>query len=202
MESITTYRQLVEGLCSQAREQMAALTPLSDLFLEEAERLFRHDQIVYLHCLKARVLHEVDRVQSTETAASYAFTKATLLTGTAKLALGGLVAVVAHSRKALSVWAHLAHSDLSKDQPFGTVLVTVGHGGLPNDVEVIPLSRLARASNSSESDIEAALQARGSLLMTPEAFSHLVDELEAKVLDGSLALPVASEQLSSGWTSH
>jgi len=156
---MSSYCQTIETLCVQTRELVTALKSMAEVFAQEAVRLFRHDQLVCLHSLKARVLHEVDKVQSMETAASYAFTKATLLTGTAKLALGGLVAVVAHSRKVLSVGAHLAHSDLSKNQPFGTVLVAIGPGGLPDDIILIPLSRLSRESGKTEPGVEAALKA-------------------------------------------
>ena len=202
MESMTVYQQGIEALCRQAREQVAALEPLGDIFAQEAKQLFRHDQATCLRSLKARVLSEVANIQRIETAASYGFTKATLFTGVVKFVLGGLLATAAGSQHPLSVGVHLAESDLTKTVPFGTVLVAVGHGGLPNDVEVVSLSRLARESDRLKSDIEAALQTSGYLLMTPQTFSNVLDELKCKVLDGSLSLPVAGEQLSSGWASH
>ncbi len=202
MESITTCGQYVEALCRQAREQAAALEPLGDIFAKEAKRLVRYDQAVYLHSLRTRVLSEVNNIQRMEAAASYGFTKVTLITGMTKLALGGLAAAVVRNRHALSVGAYLAESDLTRTAPFGNVMVAVGHGGLPDDAEVISLSRLARESDRLESDIEAALQTHGYLLMTPEAFSRVLAELGRRVLDGSLSLPVTSDQLSSELASH
>lgn len=201
MESITTCGQYVEALCCQAREQAAVLEPLGEVFAQEAKRLVRYDQAVCLRWLKARVLHEVDDIQRMETAASYGFTKATLITGMTKLALGGLAAAVVRNRHALSIGAYLAESDLTRTSPFGKVMVAVGRGGLPDDVEVISLSRLARKSDKLESDIEAALQTHGYLLMTPDVFSRVLTELERRVLNGSLSLPVTSDQLSGGLAS-
>jgi len=194
--------QLIELLLQQAREQRATLKPIGDAFAYEAQRLFRHDQVVCLRRLKARVMHEVSNTLEQETTASNAFTKTSLLMGAADFALGGLVAAMFRSRRVFSVGAQLAQIELSKIKPFSTVLVAVGHGGLPNDVEVVSLSRLARESGRLESDIEAALQTSGYLLMTPQTFSNVLDELKCKVLNGSLSLPVAGEQLSSGWASH
>ena len=202
MDTMNSHRQLVEALCRQVREQVAGLEPLGAVFAQEAKRIFRHDQVRCLRSLKTRVLSEVDNIQGMETAASYGFTKATLITGMTKLALGGLVAAVVRNRRAFSIGVYLAESDLARTAPFGTVAVAVGRGGLPDGVEVISLSRLARESHRLESDVEAILQTHGYLLMTPEAFSRVLTELERRVLGGSLSLPVTSEQLSGELASH
>jgi len=202
MEAMRHYHQLVKVLLQQARKQRSALELLTGVFSNEAQRLFRYDQAICLRRLKARVMHEVSNTLEQETTASNAFTKTALVMGAAEFALGGLVAAMFRSRRVFSVSTYLAQGELSKTKPFGTVLVAVGHGGLPNDVEVVSLSRLARESGRLESDIEAALQTSGYLLMTPQTFSNVLDELKCKVLNGSLSLPVAGEQLSSGWASH
>jgi len=199
MEAMRHYHQLVKTLLQQVGEQRVVLKPLGDVFTQEAQRLFRYDQAICLRRLKARVLHEIGNIQSMEIVASYGFTKATIFTGVVKFVLGGLVAAVTHSRKALSIGAYLAESDISRTQPFGKVLVALGRGGLPNDVTVIPVSRLARELNSPQSNVEAALEAHGYFLMTPDSFSLLVDKLKGRVLDGSLALPIAGEQLRAEW---
>ena len=199
---MNTYRQLVEALCRQVREQASTLEPLGDVFAQEAKRIFRHDQVRCLRNLKTRVLSEVDNIRRMETAASWAFTKGTLITGMAKFALGGLAAAVIRNRRMLSMGGYLAERDLARTQPFGTVAVAVGRGGLPDDVEAISLSRLARELDGLESDIEATLQTHGYLLVTPEVFFRVLTELERGVLDGALSLPVTSEQLSGKLASH
>ena len=81
MDTMNNHRQLVKALCCQAREQAAAVEPLGDIFTQEAKRLVRYDQAVCLRSLKTRVLSEVDNIHRMETAASYGFTKASLITG-------------------------------------------------------------------------------------------------------------------------
>lgn len=202
MDTLNNHRQLVEALCRQVREQVAALEPLADVFAQEAKRLFRHDQVRCLRSLKTRVLSEVGNIQRMETAASHGFTTATLITGMAKLAFGGLVAAAVRNRRVLDIGVDLAERDFTRTQPFGTVVVAVGRGGLPDDVEAVSLSRLARELHRLESDIKATLQANGYLLMTPEVFFRALTELERRVLDGSLSLPVTGEQLSGKLASH
>jgi len=199
MEAMKECHQLIESLLQQARKQRSALELLTGVFANEAQRLFRHDQAMRLRRLKTSVIREVSNIQEQEIVASNAFTRTSLLMGAADFALGGLAAAMTRSCQLFSIGAQLAQIELSKIKPFGTVLVTVGHGGLPDDAEVISLSRLARESNSSESSVEAALKARDYLLMTPDAFSNLVDELEGRVLHGSLTLPIASKQLRAEW---
>lgn len=193
------YHQLVKVLLQQARKQRSALELLTGVFANEAQWLFRHDQAVCLRRLKISILREISNIQEQEIVASNAFTTTTLIMGAAEFALGGLVAAMFRSRRVFSVGVHLAQGELSKVKPFDTVLVTVGHGGLPDDVEVVSLSRLARELNSPESDVEASLQAHGYFLMTPDSFSNLVDELEGRVLHGYLTLPIASKQLRAEW---
>lgn len=202
MDSISSFQQSVEVLYRQAREQTAAIKSLGDVFDQETSYLVRHDQAVCLRSLRIRVLGEVDNIQELETAAGYGFNEAALITGMTELALSGLLAAIIHNRHAFSIGTHLAEGDLTRKAPFGNVMVAVGHGGLPDDVKVISLSRLAREADRPESDIEAALQNQGYLLMTPEAFSSIVTELERIVLDGSLSLPVTIKQYSGGLLSH
>ena len=160
---MNTYRQLVEALCRQVREQASTLEPLGDVFAQEAKRIFRHDQVRRLRSLKNRVLSEVDNIQRKETSASLGFTTATLVTSMVDFALGGLVAAVVRNRRMLSIGAYLAESALTKTAPFDTVAVAVGPSGLPDDVEAISLSHFARELDRLESDIEATLRTNGYL---------------------------------------
>ena len=153
MEAMKECHQLIESLLQQARKQRSALELLTGVFANEAQWLFRHDQAMRLRRLKTSVIREVSNIQEQEIVASNAFTKTSLLMAAADFALGGLAAAMVRSRQPFSIGAQLAQIELSKIKPFGTVLVTVGHGGLPDDVEVVSLSRLARESNSSESSV-------------------------------------------------
>jgi len=197
---MSSYCQTIETLCVQTRELVTALKSMAEVFAQEAVRLFRHDQVTRLRELRARVLHKANNIEREETAASYGATKSSLYIGIGLLAAGGLVALGTSSRRPLSFGAHLAKSDLAGVAPFGTVRVAIGPRGLPDDVILIPLSRLSRESGKTEPDVEAALKAAGYLPMTSEAFSRFMNDLEGKVLDGSMSLPVTLEQISSGLT--
>jgi hypothetical protein len=67
---------------------------------------------------------------------------------------------------------------------------------MPDDVDVIPISRWARQSGRSEGEIEVALKAKGYRLMAPQDFSRFMEELETRVLGGMVALPVATSSLA------
>ena len=196
MESMTAPHQHVEALRSQAAEQIDALTSLKDVLAQEAEHLRRYDQARRLDALKEKIAHEVSDIQRMETAASRGFAKAKLISGLATFAIGSLVAAARRSREhPLAVGARWAQGDFERTAPFGTVVVAVGPGGVPDDVNVVALSRQARELDKTESKLVAALQARGDRLMTPESFVITLDELKEKVLKGNLALPVVASSL-------
>ena len=69
-------------------------------------------------------------------------------------------------------------------------MVAIGANGVPDEVNVISVSQWARDLGKSESEIVAALKARGYLLMVPQAFFKALDELKDRVLRGISILPV------------
>ncbi len=196
MESMTACRQRLEALRCLLAEQMDALAALKEVFALEAAHIHRHDQAGHLRDLRSKVIEEVEYVRQMESSAHYAFNKATLIRGLVKFGLGALVAALARSPEhPLSVGARLAKDDFERAEPYGTVLLVVESGGLLDKVTVVSLSRLARESGRPEAEIEAALKARGYLLVTPQDFSEVVDDLEDRVLRGILDLPVARASL-------
>jgi len=85
---------------------------------------------------------------------------------------------------------------IGKRRPFGTVLVSIGPKGLPDDVQVVSISELARQSNRQESEVISELREHGHLLFSEEAFSRLIDRLTSDVQEGRLLLPVPTEKLA------
>jgi hypothetical protein len=71
----------------------------------------------------------------------------------------------------------------------------VGPGGVPDDVNVVALSRQARELGIAESEVAARLEGRGYRLFIPETFTRILNGLKEKVLKGTLALPVAPSSL-------
>lgn len=196
MENIAACQRLVEALRQQAVNQADALETLNKVFIQEAEHLCRHDQARRLDDLGARVAQEVEKMRFRETAASAAFTDEKIFRGLTKFAFGAIAAAALGSREhPISAGARLAKGVFKRKEPYGTVLVAVGPGGVPYDVKVIPLSQEARERDKSESEIKAAMEAEGYHLMTPESFRYALGNLKEKILKGILALPVAASSL-------
>jgi hypothetical protein len=76
------------------------------------------------------------------------------------------------------------------------VLVAVGKAGLPHDVAVVSLSRLARESGKEEQQVRDTLEERGHLLIEPDMFALLMNNLKRKILDGSVSFPVTVQMIA------
>ena len=72
----------------------------------------------------------------------------------------------------------------------------IGQKGIPEDVKVIPVSRLARESKRSELDIVASLKRNGYLMMTLQVFTQALDKTKSEILDGSLSLPIKISEIT------
>lgn len=193
MESMSARSQRMEALRCRTRELTDALGVLGKAFAQEAELLHRHDQARGLDELEKRVAQEAEDSRHMERVASHELRKARLISGATKFALGTLAAALAGSREQpLYVGARLARGDFRRADPFGTVLVAVGLGGMPGDVKVISVSRLARESSLSESQTVASVEAQGYRLMPPETFFSVLAELKKNVLDGAVTVPMAA----------
>jgi hypothetical protein len=197
MESIAAWMQAIETLRCRAREHTEALKALSEIVSCGVENLRRRDLCAYLRDLKERVREEVKHAELTETVASYRFSRSRLTGSLTRLATGTLVAALVRSPdNALLVGLRRAEAELKRTEPFDAVLVGVRPADGTHEVEVIPLSRLARERGRSEAEIRAKLEAGGYLLVEPETFFKAVDRLEEKVLDGTLATPPATSSSS------
>jgi len=202
METINGYRQRVEKLLQRAREQREALILLNDSLVRESKWLYRYDQSIRLRYLKIYIIQKVNNARGDELSASSKFPVYDLLTSTMKFALGeGIMAMTKQERKD-SFLTRLINNEQPKLRPFGKVMVEIGPNGLPDGVEVVTISRLARRYSVSESKVEKELKAKGYILMTSDGFSNLVDSLEQKVLDGTVSLPISPERIRSELASH
>jgi len=196
MAGITAGSAYLQNLWRQARRLTSMAISLTTLFSEEANRLSLKDEVSRLKALRLSIRHHLDRVKRSENAASHSHTQADLLSSLGGLALGSTIKMVSKN-KGLSAFAnYLLVSPIKKERPFGTVLVCIGPKGLPDGVEVVSISWLARESQRQESEVVNELQQRGCLLFSEEAFSLLIDRLIDGVLEGRLVLPVSIEKLS------
>jgi len=145
----------------------------------------------------------MDEAKSLENAASYGHSKAKLVTSALGLAVGIGIRMASKDKRALAFSNHLLKNLGGKERPFGTVFISIGPKGLPDDVQVVSISELARQSTRQESEVISKLRERGHLLLSEEAFSRLIDKLIADVEEGQRLLPVGAEKLTeiltSGW---
>jgi len=172
------------------KANVAAGDELAGALADTATYLARRDQAARLRSLKSKVLADVKFLLDTESSAESGFTEGKLFSAPLSFAIGGLAGMLLHHKNPLETGLNAAGSTLSKKLPFGTVLVAIGQGGLPDDVKAIPLSALARQSRTTESAVRVTSVSKGYLLITPEVFAATMDEIEHLVLDGALSLPL------------
>lgn len=186
----------LKDLLSRGRRLNSSAFSLSAMLVEEADRLSRWDEASRLKALCFSIRRQLDQVRSSENAASCGYSQAELTVSLGRLAVGGIIKAVSSNRQLSALADRLLESRTNKERPFGLVLVCIGPRGLPEDVEVIPISRLARELDCEESKVIHAQRQRGYLLITEEAFLLLIYRLVADVEEGRLRLPISQAKLS------
>jgi hypothetical protein len=200
MEGLTPNSAYLKDLRHQLRKLAAASLSLSNLFAEEAVRLDREDQASRLEALYFSIRQQLDGAKRIENAASCGHSEIRLVFSVGGLAVGAIGKMV--SNEELQAFSEDLLNSLGREQrPFGTVLVCVGRKGIPDDVQVVSTSRLARESNREEIEIINELRIRGCVLFGEEAFSLLIDRLTCEVQEGRLSLPISTEKLTETKTS-
>jgi len=196
MEGIADFEKWVGEMRSELVQQVGTARRLAVTFVESNMRLIRHDQVSRLEILRSRINSEVEGVEQMESAAQIGHTKGTLLNSGLTFALGSLFMNAIGHKDSLKIGAQMAGSALSRKVPFGTVLIGIGKEGIPEDVRVIPVSRLARESKKSESDVVASLKRNGYLMMTLQVFTQALNKTKSEILDGSLSLPIKISEIT------
>ena len=118
-----------------------------------------------------------------------------IITGIGSLVIGSLITAFTGQRGPQQIGARSALSIFEEKVPFANVVISVGKGGIPEDVEVVLVSQIARDVHSSEADVRAALRRDGYSIITPERFETVLDAVECRLLEGSISLPVQLEEL-------
>ena len=201
MAGLTARSTYLKNLRRQTRSLSSTALSLTTLFAEEANRLNRKDEASRLKALYSSVRQQLDRAKSLEIAASYGHSKAKLVTSLAGLVVGVAIRMASEDKRALAFSDHLLGNLGGKRRPFGTVLISIGPKGLPDDIQVVSISRLARESDRRESEVINELQQRGCLLFSEKAFSLLIDRLIGDVQEGRVLLPISTKKLSEIKTS-
>jgi hypothetical protein len=201
MEGLESFHAYVKDLCHQAGILAEAAVSLGKSFEIEADRLTREDGAHRLKAIHAAVVEKLEWSKRLESAASYGYTKASLPFSIAGSIAKIIVAAATENQRARNFVNQVLDTDADKKRPYGTVMVCVGPKGLPDDVQVVSISELARKSNLSDSETIQELQKRGYLLFSQEAFSRLIDKLVIDVREGRSHLPISIEKLLEVGTS-
>jgi len=196
MEGVKPDAAYLESLGYRVRKLASASLSLSNLLAEEAVRLNWRDEASRLEVLYLSIRQQLDQAKSNEEAASYGYSKANLTVSLGKLAVGSIIKAVSKNEQLQTISNYLLNSLGDERSPFGTVLVCIGTGGMPDDVQVVSISKLARDSDREECDVTDEIQRRGHLLLTEKGFSALIDKLTCDVREGRQFLPVSIEKLN------
>ena len=196
MESLKSFYKHLENLQHQARKLASAGLSLNNLLAGEAKRLNQEDEASRLRALYRAIVEQLERVKRNEGSASYGHSQAKLIVSWGELIVGTAIKTTSKDKRLLAFSDHLLKDLGGKQPPFGLVLVCIGPKGLPDGVEVVSISRLARESNREESEVINELQQGGCLLLNEKAFSLLMDKLINDVQEGRLLLPISTEKLS------
>jgi hypothetical protein len=196
MEGIKTQHTNLKALHSRLRRLTSSALSLAAILAEQADRLDNCDEASRLKASYLLIEQQLEQVKRSEDAASYGHSHANLAVSLGGLAIGSLIKMASRNEQ-LSAFADSLLDGLGKKQsPFGLVLICIGPKGLPDDVEVVSISRLARESNRDEFEVINQLQESGYLMLSEKAFSLLIDRLIEDAREGRLCLPVSREKLS------
>ena len=158
MEAIADFKKWIWEMCSELGQQVDIAKRLAVAFADTDTQLVRHDQVSQLEILRSRISSEVENTERMESAAQTGYTEGTLVNSGFALVFGSLFMKARGRKDPLKFGVQMARSVLSKTVPFDNVLIGIGKDGIPEDVKVIPVSRLARESKRSESDVVASLK--------------------------------------------
>ncbi|MBN2098469.1 MAG: hypothetical protein JW753_02615 [Dehalococcoidia bacterium] len=186
MEPLTQHGQIVDDLLSRAQWQVAAVEALGRALDTEKEGLRRLHRAAQLDAIHNRVKREVELQRLMELASRCSYTEGKLVGALAMFGIGVFKANTGQVNQEPFL-AGMRHSRdyLRKTEPSGTIMVAVGSRGSLSDVRVVSISSIAREQRRPESEVVAAIEAEGSILMTPEAFFQLLHAQRQKVLTGS-----------------
>jgi len=195
MATITGKDTNLKNLRQRASELASGAESLVALFEQEEIHSGRRDEVARLKALRSAVLQRIDQARDEEAAASYGHSKAEVVSSLFRLG-AGLITMTSKNRTMRAISRQLLAGSSGREPPYGTVIVRIGPKGLPEDIEVVSISSLARESKRNESEIMDRLLARGNLLFGEETFSRLIDRLAGEILGGRLSLPVFADRLS------
>lgn len=156
----------------------------------------RDKQLETLAELQERVGRELEDVKRMETAGSAGRMQGQLIIRGITFGLGVVIAAAQGSvENPFLVGLDPISKTISRDVPYGRAMVGVGPKGVPEGVEVVPISKCARETERTEGAVEEDNRNAGYLLFDPEAFVHLIERLRQQVWEQGDVLPIPGNLL-------
>lgn len=163
---------------------------LASLLEEEGVNLKRGDQVAKLQALRAAIAERMEMGKRDERMAGYSYSERKSIRHIAG-SVAEIVGKISNDVRWKNVSNKLTELPVRGEPTFGTVMVRIGPGGVPDDVHVVSVSRLARDSLRKESEIIGELQKPKNTLLTEEKFLEFMDGLAEEIMAGRLSLPYA-----------
>ena len=151
MESIADITRWIRQLNTEVREQSSSVSELAVSLTKDKQQQDRRDQMVNLKLLKSQIIKEVEYIKRMETAAERGYIQGTLIHSAVAFSFSSLFDTIMGLKNPIQLGVRAADGILNKKAPYGKVLIAVGKGGLPKDLKVVSVSRMAREFNISES---------------------------------------------------
>jgi small-conductance mechanosensitive channel len=196
MESLNSHQAYLNNLQSRAAKLTATGHSLITLLTNEARRLKCGDEVSQLRMLLSVTLKEIDRARTTESSANHTHRQSSWLISAGGLAISLMMGMHSKDQLMSNISKGLVSNLTNDGLSFGNVIVSVGPSGIPGEVEVVSISRLARETKRREIEVMNELSERGYLLFTEKTFSLLIDKLIEGVLQGQMSLPISRQALS------
>jgi hypothetical protein len=193
MEGLKSLHDRLKNLQPQGKRLVETMLALNALFAEEEIRQNREDEASILMTVRCAIVEQLQDLKRIETSASLGHSEANLALFPLRLALTG---IFSKNNLPSAPTDYLLHGPDDRHRPFGTVMVSIGPKGLPDDAKAVSISQLARDSNRLEPEIVNSLRKDGYLVFSEEVFSSLIDRLITYVRQGKLCLPLSRERVA------
>jgi hypothetical protein len=191
----------IESICAplsdlklRARELTSAGISLVTLLNKREAHLNRENEALKLEALNSAITQELNRVKLSEDSMSREHSQTNFVLSATNLAVGAIKAASGNLNRK-DVAAYLLSNQAVEQVTFGNALICVGPNGLPDDVRVVCISKLARDKRRHESRIVGDLRQHGCLLFREEEFSLLISRVTDGIKEGRLNLPIPKDKL-------
>jgi hypothetical protein len=195
MENYKINQVLLSNLSILAGNSASACQQLEYVLTKGAAKIKRKSELEMLEKLATRIEGELEEANGVEQRARDAFQRSESISEAGKL----FTLVINRPDWEKVIEARVAARRSQKPQTFGRTMVCVGTGGLPDDVSVVPVSKLARMQNRKESEILDEFRNQGKVLVSPSVFHNMLELLSKNINEGKLSLPVQPEGLLATW---